>query len=275
MPGTPEPLYPPRKKRPHVLSRPSSSGMLRSSTSSKNYFLPGRTAASSPAAQPLRRPITFLSDNSSFLAIFLAPAGPAFKRISLRDAIQRHAQRDLAAISGLAQSSKSAPPSPPPRKLAKAAARKDAREWKKCWDDDLIRHGTELRAWIYEPARAEDKPLPFVMEFPTKKGIFGGLERQNVRCAIRGDRVRSGLDFDEMHTASHMSSQSERRLLFAAAAAEGYAVANGRFQCLHESAQRPALPDDVIMVPCTSLRAPTADTIPKAAKLSKSLPFPG
>ena len=62
------------------------------------------------------------------------------------------------------------------------------------------------------------------MTFRSKTNQYGGLEKHKVRCAIRGDRMRPGLDFDETRTASHMPSQAGRRLLLAAAAAEGYAV---------------------------------------------------
>ena len=76
----------------------------------------------------------------------------------------------------------------------------------------------------YQVPRADDRPLPYVMAFRAKTNLFGGLERQKVRCAIRGDRMRPGLDFDATRTASHMPSQAGRRLLLAAAAVEGYAV---------------------------------------------------
>lgn len=52
--------------------------------------------------------------------------------------------------------------------------------------------------------------------------MYGELERRKVRLAIRGDRMRPGLDFDETKTASHMSSQSGRRLIIAAGVAEDH-----------------------------------------------------
>lgn len=83
-----------------------------------------------------------------------------------------------------------------------------------------------MRTWTYQPARPDDRPLPFLMTFRTKTNLFGGLERHKVRCAIRGDRMQPGIDFDGTRTASHMPSQADRRLLLAAAAAQGYAVAS-------------------------------------------------
>jgi hypothetical protein len=54
--------------------------------------------------------------------------------------------------------------------------------------------------------------------------MYGRLERRKARCTIRGDRMRPGVDFDEMQTASHMPSKSGRQFLLDVAAAEGAAV---------------------------------------------------
>lgn len=68
------------------------------------------------------------------------------------------------------------------------------------------------------------------MAFRAKINFFGGLknhfwtERPKVRCAIRGDRMRHGLDFDAMRPASHMPSQAGCSLLLSAAAAVGYVI---------------------------------------------------
>jgi hypothetical protein len=66
--------------------------------------------------------------------------------------------------------------------------------------------------------------------------MYGGLERRKARCAIRGDCMRPGVEFDEMRTASHLPSQSGRRFLLAVVAADGAAVRHG------ESTVRPGVP---------------------------------
>jgi Reverse transcriptase (RNA-dependent DNA polymerase) len=110
------------------------------------------------------------------------------------------------------------------RSIKEARARPDADEWRQVHDAELRRHDTELLTWTYEDPLPADKPLPFTIGYKARTNMFGGLERRKARCAIRGDRMRSGVDFDEMRTASHMPSQGGRRFLLAVAAAEGSAV---------------------------------------------------
>lgn len=62
------------------------------------------------------------------------------------------------------------------------------------------------------------------MAFSLKTNLFDGLEGHKVRCVIRDDRMRPGLDSEDMLTASHMPSKSGRCLLRATAPAESYAV---------------------------------------------------
>lgn len=57
-------------------------------------------------------------------------------------------------------------------------------------------------------------------EFESKKDMYGGLERNKILLAIRCDRTRPGLNFDETKTASDMPSSSGRRLLIASDVAE-------------------------------------------------------
>lgn len=103
-------------------------------------------------------------------------------------------------------------------------ASSDAGEWAKACNAEVARHTDDLNTWTLEEQLAEGRPLPYVMTFRSKTNQYGGLKKHKVRCDIRGDRIRSGLDFDGTITASHMPSQSGRRMLLAAAAAEGYVV---------------------------------------------------
>lgn len=62
------------------------------------------------------------------------------------------------------------------------------------------------------------------MTFKAKTNQYGGLKKCKFRCAIRGYRMRPGIDFDDTRTESHIPSQAGRRLLLSAAAAKRYAV---------------------------------------------------
>lgn len=147
------------------------------------------------------------------------------KETRIKERRREHAHRALYALAALTPAVTPPPPAPP-RSLSDIAGRPDERAWYDAWDAELNRHDTELRTWTYETPRDKDKPLPYVMTFRAKTNAYGGLERCKVRCAIRGDRMRPGVDFDEKRTASHMPSQAGRRLLLAAAAAKGHAVAS-------------------------------------------------
>jgi hypothetical protein len=69
-----------------------------------------------------------------------------------------------------------------------------------------------------------DNPLQFTIGYKAKTNMYGGLVRRKARCTIRGERMRTGVDFNEMRTAPHRPSQSGRRFLLTVAAAEGAAV---------------------------------------------------
>jgi hypothetical protein len=63
---------------------------------------------------------------------------------------------------------------------------------------ELRRHDTELLTWTYEDTLPTDKPLQFAIGYKAKTNMYDGLERRKARCTIRGDRMRPGVDFDEM-----------------------------------------------------------------------------
>ena len=115
------------------------------------------------------------------------------------------------------------PPPPPPKTLNDAKARPDYLSYAKAHDEELDRHGPNgLHTYDFVEALPSDRPIPFVMTYKAKTNQYGGLERHKARLAIRGDRMRPGIDFDETRTASHMPSQAGRRLLILAGVAEGH-----------------------------------------------------
>ena len=122
----------------------------------------------------------------------------------------------VAYAGGKAKTIEKAPSPPSPKTLQESMKRPDTLHWAKAWDDELFRHDTGLNTWTYEDPKPDDVAIPYVMTFKAKTYMYGGLERHKVRCAIRGDRMRAGVDFDDMRTASHMPLQAGRRLLMAA-----------------------------------------------------------
>lgn len=105
--------------------------------------------------------------------------------------------------------------------MATATASKYALQWAKAWDAEVIRHTDELKTWTLEEQHSEDRPLPYIMTLRSKTNQYGRLEKHKIRCAVRSDRMRPRLDFDETRKASHMPIQEGSRLLIAAAAAKG------------------------------------------------------
>jgi hypothetical protein len=92
--------------------------------------------------------------------------------------------------------------------IKESRGRPDAIEWRRVHDAELRRHDTELLTWSYEDLLPTGKPLQFTIECNAKTNMYRGLERRKARCAIRGDRMRPVVDFDEVRTASHMQSKA-------------------------------------------------------------------
>jgi hypothetical protein len=94
-----------------------------------------------------------------------------------------------------------------PRSIKEARGRTDADEWRRVHDAELRRHDTELLTCTYEDPLPTVKPLQFTIRYRAKTNMYGGLECRKARCAIRGDRMRPGVDFDEMRTTSQVLSE--------------------------------------------------------------------
>lgn len=111
-----------------------------------------------------------------------------------------------------------------PKTMAQAHQTPEAKHWAKAYDAEIYRHDTDLHTRNYEKPEPYEKPLPFATHFKAKTNQFGEIEKFKVRCAIRGDKMRPGKDFDETRTASNMPSQTARRLLIAGAVSDGHDV---------------------------------------------------
>lgn len=113
---------------------------------------------------------------------------------------------------------------PEPTTLLQAMSGKDAQTCATAHGAELTIHTTELKTWYFDDELPNDKPLPYIMTYRAKTNMYGGLERHNVLCDIRGDRMTPNLNFDTTRTTSHTRSEAGRRLLVAAAAAQDYSI---------------------------------------------------
>lgn len=132
--------------------------------------------------------------------------------------------RALPTVKAIAIVEKIAPQPATRKSLAEALASDNASEWARVWNAEVLRHTDDHKTYALQEELGYYKPLPFIMNFKSKTSQYGVLEKHKVKCKIRGDRMRPGLDFDEARTASHMPSQAGRRLHLNAAAAQGYVV---------------------------------------------------
>jgi Reverse transcriptase (RNA-dependent DNA polymerase) len=85
-------------------------------------------------------------------------------------------------------------------------------------DKEIDRQVDTLGTWHYERARANYRPIPYTFTYKHKTEYLGQPDTYKARCAIRGDLVRPGIDFDATRRAAHTLSQSAKRLLYADAA---------------------------------------------------------
>jgi hypothetical protein len=80
---------------------------------------------------------------------------------------------------------------------------------------ELDRHVTTLGTWHYERPRSTDRPIPYTFTYKLKTDNEGQPSKYKARCAIRGDLMRPGVDFDCTRRAAHNPSQSDKRFLYA------------------------------------------------------------
>lgn len=111
-----------------------------------------------------------------------------------------------------------------PKTLAQARKSPDAKHWQKAYTDELRRHDTHLRTWRYQTRHSSDHPVPFIVGLKTKTDQDGNIQKYKARIAIRGDRMRPGIDFDQTATSAHMPSHAARRILLAVAAHQNASI---------------------------------------------------
>jgi Reverse transcriptase (RNA-dependent DNA polymerase) len=113
---------------------------------------------------------------------------------------------------------------PPPKSLVAAQRRPDASDWAAAHDAEIRRHETDLSTWRYEVPLPSDRPRPYIMTYKVKHDANGGYVKHKARCAIRGDLMEAGTEYDPLRTSSHTPSHTARRTLLAAAAAASHVV---------------------------------------------------
>eukprot|EP00171_Calliarthron_tuberculosum_P005367 IDg5367t1 len=105
-----------------------------------------------------------------------------------------------------------------PKSLKSARKQGDYKLWARAHDTELNRHIKQLKTWHYERRRPTDKPVAVIMTYKSKTNENGQLEMRKARCAVRGDLMRSGFDYNVDHISSHSPSPTAIRILLAEAA---------------------------------------------------------
>jgi hypothetical protein len=72
----------------------------------------------------------------------------------------------------------------------------DATEWATSYDEELDRHQYQLGTWRLEPKLPGDTPRRPLFKFTQKANSDGTASRKKVRCAIRGDTMIPGVEYD-------------------------------------------------------------------------------
>lgn len=81
-------------------------------------------------------------------------------------------ERALLAVKSIAIIEKISPQQPTPKFLAETLASDNATEWARAWDAEVIRHAEDPKTWALQDGLDDDKPLPFIMTFRSKKTIW-------------------------------------------------------------------------------------------------------
>jgi hypothetical protein len=115
-------------------------------------------------------------------------------------------------------------PPRPPKTMCAARRLPDANQWAAAHDAEIRRHETELQTWRYEDPLPGDRPRPYVMTYKVKEDADRAYVKHKARCAIRGDLMEAGVEYDPLRTSSHTPSHTARRTILATAAAFGHVV---------------------------------------------------
>jgi hypothetical protein len=102
--------------------------------------------------------------------------------------------------------------------LRAALCTPDAAEWAVTYDQELDRNSKQLGTWRLESRRPGDTPRWPLFKFTQKTNADGTASRQKVRCAIRGDTMTPGVEYDPDRTSAQTQSHTSLRLLVACCA---------------------------------------------------------
>jgi hypothetical protein len=102
-----------------------------------------------------------------------------------------------------------------PKTLRAALNTPDATEWATAYDEELDRHQHQLGTWRLEPKRLGDTPRRPLFKFTPKFNSNGTASRKKVRCAIHGDIMVPGVEYDSKKTSAQTPSHTSLRLLVA------------------------------------------------------------
>jgi hypothetical protein len=90
-----------------------------------------------------------------------------------------------------------------PKSLSAIRHLPDALRWAKAHDDEIHRHETALKTWRYEDPLPSDRPRPFIMTYKLKADADQEQVKHKARCAIRGDLMEAGVEYDPLRTSSN------------------------------------------------------------------------
>lgn len=103
------------------------------------------------------------------------------------------------------------PPATEPRTLEDSLQSDCGKECARAWDAEVVhRYTSELNKLDIPRQTAQRHPIALCRELPVENKSVQKFRKHKVRCEIRGDIIRPGIDFDDTHTASHMPSQAGR-----------------------------------------------------------------
>lgn len=114
-------------------------------------------------------------------------------------------------------------PPTPQKSLQKAQSRPEFLSYCRAHDEEIDRNGLKrLNTWECIDYLPPDRQIPYHISYKAKINQYGCLEKHKARLAMRGDRMRPGVDFEETRTTYQMPSQAGRCLLILAGVAEGH-----------------------------------------------------
>jgi Reverse transcriptase (RNA-dependent DNA polymerase) len=106
-----------------------------------------------------------------------------------------------------------------PKTLLAALNTLDATKWATTYDEELDQHQRQLGAGRLEPKLPGDTPRRPLFKFTQNTNSDRTASRKKVRCAIRGDTMVPGVEYNSEKTSAQTPSYTSLRLLVALTAA--------------------------------------------------------